>query len=89
MAAMIETGIHQGGQGQLRWRCRRGMRELDLLLSRWLDRGWSMADAARRDAFQRLLDESDPQLADWLLHGQRPDDRLLAALLDDIVSRRL
>jgi antitoxin CptB len=86
---MIEAGIQDAGQGQLRWRCRRGMRELDLLLSRWLDCGWSMADAVRRDAFRRLLEQSDPQLTDWLLHGQRPDDPALAALLDDIVSRRL
>lgn len=84
---MIEAGIRDTGPGHLRWRCRRGMRELDLLLSRWLDRGWSMADAVRRDAFERMLEESDPQLADWLLHGQRPDDQALAALLDDIVSR--
>lgn len=25
---------------KLRWRCRRGMRELDQLLERWLDREW-------------------------------------------------
>ncbi len=75
-------------QGFLRWRCRRGMRELDILLGRWLDRGWTTADSGRRTAFLRLLDEPDPQLADWLLHGQRPDDPALAGLLDDIVSRR-
>jgi antitoxin CptB len=76
-------------QGLLRWRCRRGMRELDLLLSRWLDCGWAVADAGRRAAFLRLLEEPDPQLADWLLHGHRPDDQPIATLLDDIVSRRL
>lgn len=75
-------------QGFLRWRCRRGMQELDILLSRWLDRGWSSADAGRRAAFLRLLEETDPQIADWLLSGQRPDDQPLAGLLDDIVSRR-
>jgi succinate dehydrogenase flavin-adding protein (antitoxin of CptAB toxin-antitoxin module) len=64
------------------------MRELDILLSRWLDHGWIMADTGRRTAFLQLLDEPDPQLADWLLHGKRPDDPALAGLLDDIVSRR-
>ena len=76
-------------QGFLRWRCRRGMRELDLLLGRWLDRGWAMADASRRAAFLRLLEQPDPQLADWLLNGHRPDDQQIAWLLDDIVCRRL
>jgi antitoxin CptB len=64
------------------------MRELDLLLGRWLDRGWAVADASRRAAFLRMLEEPDPQLADWLLHGQRPADLPTAALLDDIISSR-
>ncbi len=75
--------------GLLKWRCRRGMKELDLLLCRWLDRDWAVADADRRAAFLRLLEEPDPQLADWLLNGHRPDDQPIACLLDDIVSRRL
>jgi len=74
--------------GLLTWRCRRSMKELDLLLGGWLDRGWPLADADRRAAFLRLLEEPDPQLADWLLHGDRPLDQPTATLLDDIVSRR-
>jgi antitoxin CptB len=65
------------------------MKELDLLLVRWLDAGWPAADGGQRAAFLRLLEEPDPQLADWLLHGQRPDDPPLATLLDDIISRRM
>jgi len=65
------------------------MKELDLLLVRWLDAGWPGADGGQRAAFLRLLEEPDPQLADWLLHGLRPDDPPLSTLLDDIVSRRL
>ena len=82
-----EAGLAVVSQGFLRWRCRRGMRELDLLLSSWLDRGWASADASRRAAFLRLLEEPDPQLVDWLLNGERPADQPTAGLLDDIVSR--
>ncbi|MGH8135435.1 MAG: succinate dehydrogenase assembly factor 2 [Steroidobacteraceae bacterium] len=82
-----EAGAQDVSQGFLRWRCRRGMRELDLLLCRWLDRGWATADASRRAAFLRLLEEPDPQLVDWLLNGERPADQTAACLLDDIVSR--
>ena len=65
------------------------MKELDLLLVRWLDAAWPAAADDRRAAFLRLLDAPDPQLVDWLLHGRRPDDSPLATLLDDIVSRRM
>jgi antitoxin CptB len=73
---------------QLRWRCRRGMKELDMLLGAWLDRRWPEADPDRRRAFQWLLEQPDSDLADWLIGGQRPVDALHAALVDDIVRRR-
>ena len=74
--------------GQLRWRCRRGMKELDLVLGSWLERRWAGADAEQRAAFERLLEEQDPEIAAWLLGRQRPADASLAALVDELVSSR-
>lgn len=48
---------------ELRWRCRRGMRELDVLLERYLAHRWPVACAAERQAFASLLELSDPELA--------------------------
>jgi antitoxin CptB len=64
------------------------MKELDVLLERWLERRWSLADGAERAAFAALLEQPDPQLEAWLLRGARPADAALAALLDDIVHAR-
>lgn len=74
--------------GQVRWRCRRGMKELDVLLARWLDRRWAAASPAARTAFSELLELPDPQLAAWLLEGARPDDAGIANLVDDILRHR-
>jgi len=71
--------------GRLRWRCRRGMKELDVLLSRWLDRRWPQADLARRRDFERFLEQPDPVLVDWLIGGGRPELPEFARLVDDIV----
>lgn len=46
----------------LRWRCRRGMRELDQLLERWLDRCWPAASERDRGVFRRLLATEDDKL---------------------------
>lgn len=56
--------------GQLRWRCRRGMKELDVLLERWLARHGPTADAAAISAFEALLNLQDPELARYLLAGE-------------------
>jgi antitoxin CptB len=69
---------------RLRWRCRRGMRELDQLLTRWLDRRWAHASEAERGAFLRLLDCEDDRLWTWFLGHERPADADIDALVRDI-----
>lgn len=54
---------------KLRWRCRRGMRELDVVLMRYLEQCYPEATVERRDAFHALLELSDPELFD-LLRGR-------------------
>jgi antitoxin CptB len=70
---------------RLRWRCRRGMRELDQLLTRWLDREYPGADPALRAAFAKLLACEDDSLWRWCMGMETPDDKEL----DDIVGRIL
>ena len=53
----------EGELGRLRWRCRRGMKELDQLLVRYIDRCYAGAPADERLAFERLLDCEDELLA--------------------------
>ncbi|HEX7339702.1 MAG TPA: succinate dehydrogenase assembly factor 2 [Rhodanobacteraceae bacterium] len=60
---------------RLRWRCRRGTKELDALYGWWLESCWPTADAATRDAFDQLMDVQDPELWDWTIGlGQPPRD---------------
>jgi antitoxin CptB len=52
---------------RLRWRQRRGMKELDVLLERWFSRHYETAAPALRDAFARLLDHEDPEIWLWVV----------------------
>jgi antitoxin CptB len=72
--------------GRLRWRCRRGMKELDLLLVRWLDRRYAAATADERAAFGRLLQAQDLELVAWLLKGQPAPDAGLQGLVDELLA---
>jgi antitoxin CptB len=69
---------------RLAWRCRRGMKELDLLLTGWLDTRFEQASAEQRRGFAALLELPDPLLARYLLGGQRPERADLAALVEGI-----
>ena len=68
----------------LRWRCRRGMRELDQLLERWLDRAYAADSEHGRGVFLRLLDCEDDRLWRWFMGYEAPPDAELAALVQRI-----
>ena len=66
---------------RLRWRCRRGMRELDQLFERWLDKEWRQSSAEERAMFVRLLDSEDDRLWRWFLGHEDALDADLRALV--------
>ena len=74
--------------GKLRWRCRRGMKELDLLLTRYVDEQYREAAPDHRQAFRRLLDCHDPLLYDYLLGRVSPPDAVLSSLIERITVKR-
>jgi len=50
---------------RLRWKCRRGMLELDLVLNQYLEQDYSAMDSASKQAFETLLEAGDEEL--WAL----------------------
>lgn len=83
-AAAAEAAGAARARARLAWHCRRGTRELDLLLQRWLAQRYEGCDAARRAQFEALLEMPDPQLAAYLLAGERPAQPELAELIEAI-----
>lgn len=69
---------------RLRWKSRRGMRELDQLLGRWLDRGWRQSSPAERGVFLRLLDSEDDRLWHWFMGHEQADDVDIQHLVERI-----
>lgn len=71
---------------RMRWKCRRGLLELDLLLRDFLDLGYAQLDADGRSCFDRMLDCPDAVLLEWLMGRIRPTDTDVAQLVDKIRS---
>ncbi|MDA8390007.1 MAG: succinate dehydrogenase assembly factor 2 [Gammaproteobacteria bacterium] len=57
---------------RLRWRCRRGLLELDLVLQGFLDGGWGRLAREERILFGRLLTEADADLWQWIQGAPAP-----------------
>jgi Uncharacterized conserved protein len=77
----------EGVERRLRWRLRRGVRELDLILMRYFDHRYRTAPPAERAAFAELLDCEDPQLLGWLLGDAPLPGGALGALVQGLRGR--
>lgn len=66
---------------RLRWRSRRGLLELDLLFSAYIERVLPGANAAERASFERLLQHPDADLLAWLKGDTEPLDYSLRPIM--------
>ena len=70
---------------KLRYRAwRRGFREADLLLGGFADAHLKTMNATEVDAFERLLEQPDPDLWDWIMAGARAPAPFEGPLLDQL-----
>ena len=74
-------------ESRLRWQCRRGMRELDELLVRYLDECYPQDSDADKAAFREVLELADPVLNGYLLQRQTPSSESVARVIDRILRR--
>ena len=65
---------------RIRWRCRRGLLELDLVLERFLALRFDRLDADERSLFDELLDAPDNDLLDMALGRMEPAPRYRAVV---------
>jgi antitoxin CptB len=71
-------------RNRLAWQCRRGMRELDVLLKGFLEQRFDRLNAQERDSFARLLEYPDAVLLEWLMGRMVPADKDVASIVQDI-----
>ena len=80
------------GQGiervkRLRWLCRRGMRELELMLEAFLRREEEALSGGQWPEFEALLACEDDRLWDWFQGAYDGDSSQFQSLIDNIRQR--
>jgi antitoxin CptB len=86
MSAERRVGPTSTELARLRWRCRRGMHELDGVLESFVQRVLATLDADDFARFERILDLPDPELLAYLAGRSAPDDPDIARLVERIRS---
>ena len=72
---------------RLRWRSRRGMLELDLLLQPFFDEVFRELPETVQETFELLLEQDDPDLLMWFSRKAEPEEKALAELVNMILDR--
>jgi antitoxin CptB len=75
-------------QERIKWRCRRGMLELDLLLARFLTEKIDTLDESQAQLLDRLLTYPDQDLFDWLMARTECNDASLQPMLKLILTSK-
>lgn len=69
---------------QLKWRCRRGLLELDIVLQTFLENHYSTLTTDEKSLFTCLLELPDPTLMRWLIQNEPCEDQKLSAFIQKI-----
>ena len=72
---------------RLRWRSRRGMLELDLLLLPFFEEVFLELTPIEQDTFVELLEQDDPDLLMWFSQKDTPAKANLASMVSKILHR--
>jgi len=71
-------------KSKLLWRCRRGVKELDVLFTRFVDTSYDELSEFEKEAFNKLLDIEDPEILGFMLYNDIPEDQDVANIVEKI-----
>jgi antitoxin CptB len=69
---MFDVPLDERSMSKLRWRCRRGLLENDLMIERFFERHASTLTVRQAEALGELMDLADNDLLDLLLRRREP-----------------
>jgi len=72
---------------RLRWACRRGMLELDVLFLPFVNEAYDELSLENKVIFERLLVCQDPELFAWFMGHEKCEDEELNSMVQLILNR--
>ncbi len=81
------TAKENVNKARLKWACRRGMLELDILFTPFVDDAYDDLTDEKQKVFERLLTCQDPELFAWFMGHETCEDQELNAMVQFILQR--
>lgn len=71
-------------KSKLLWRCRRGVKELDVLFTRFVANHYDGLSVGEKESFDKLLEIEDPEILGFMLYNDHPSDAGVANIVEKI-----
>ena len=75
-------------KARLLWRCRRGIKEMDIILQEFINVSYEQLNDEDKNAFSKLLDEQDLDILNWIMGKDKPINDRLANIINIIKTSR-
>lgn len=72
---------------RLRWQCRRGIKEVEVLLIPFFEECYPGLSAEDKQLFEKLLDQHDVEMFEWFTHRSKPEAADLAHMVSLVLGR--
>lgn len=72
---MVTANDSENKLSKVRWRCKRGMLELDLMLQNFCEVAYVSLAPEKQQLFEELLEEADQDLQRWLVGTEPASNR--------------
>ena len=68
-------------KSRILWRCRRGIKEMDIVLQDFIKNSYDELNNENKSAFSKLLEEQDLDILNWVLGKDKPEDKTLIEII--------
>ena len=79
--------LDKAEQGRLRWQCRRGIKEVEVILLPYLEKHFYQSCEREKELFERLLESQDADLFEWFTDRALPSDPELTEIVGLVLGK--
>ena len=62
---------------KLKWKCRKGVRELDMLLSKYIETSYDILSAKEKDVFAEFIEKDTYEILDILMNKKNSNEKFI------------
>lgn len=81
--------MNNNDYAKIKWRCRRGMLELDTMLNHFFDHQFQHLTPKEKETFSALLDHPDQELYRWLIGMEEPKNKQETLIISKIIKTNM